>query len=282
MLANADAAYSKATQACARADAAPPTVTRAQLRAPPANLVLCHADDAPAAWLAHALRSRGVALEVVTVEALAYSRRIVFRQDSAGDGGSVTLHDGRVLRPQALAVLIDRVRYLPVAHFAAAAPEERAYAESELGALLLGWRHAVPGRVINPVRPGAPGGDAFSSMGILHAAAMAGLPTMRWQASSETAGERRAPAAPHHRPHPSHGVIAFDGRVYGPPLPRPLRDGVRRLAALLGLPLLQVGLDRDSGGEWRFIDATGNVDFRRGGLALARDLAGIMAACPAA
>ncbi len=61
------------------------------------NVILCHPGDAPAAWLAQALRARGVALEVVSVEALVYSRRIVFRQDGGGDRGSVTLHDGRVL-----------------------------------------------------------------------------------------------------------------------------------------------------------------------------------------
>ncbi len=246
------------------------------------NVILCHPGDAPAAWLAQALRARGVALEVVSVEALVYSRRIVFRQDGGGDRGSVTLHDGRVLQPEAIGVLVNRVRHLPTAHFAAAAPGERAYAESELGALLLAWLHAVPGRVVNPPHPGAPGGTALTAMAISHAATGAGLPATPWQASSESTDAPISAATAMQASGASRVVIAFDGRLYGPPLPRTLEDGVRRLAWLLDLPLLQVGLDRDACGTWRLVDATGDVDFRRGGDALARDLAALMRARPAA
>jgi len=240
------------------------------------NLVLCHPGDAAAAWLAHALRSRGVAIDVVTVEELVYSRRIVFRQDARGDGGSVTLHDGRVLRPEAIGVLINRVRYLPTAHFAAAAPEERAYAESELSALLLGWLNAIPGRVVNPAHPCSLGGDALAPMRVSHAAAMAGLPTRPWQASSEIAHARVADADVQQRIRAAHVAIVFDGRLYGSLLPRSLQDGVRKLALLLGLPLLEVALDRAADGAWRFVGATGDVAFRRGGAALVRALASVM------
>lgn len=248
----------------------------------PVNLVLCHPGDASAAWLAHALRSRGIAIDVVTVEELVYSRRIAFRQDTRGDGGSVTLHDGRVLRPEAIGVLINRLRYLPTAHFAAAAPEERAYAEAELSALLLGWLNAIGGRVINPAHPCSLDGAALAPMRVLHAAAMAGLPTRPWQASSATATGGIAGADLQRRIRASHVAIAFDGRLCGSLLPPPLQDGARRLALLLGLPLLQVDLDRDSGGAWRFVGATGDVAFRRGGAALVRALAGVMATRPAA
>lgn len=246
------------------------------------NVILCHPGDVSAVWLAHALRSCGVALEVASVEALVYSRRIAFRQDSAGDRGSVTLHDGRVLRPEAIGVLVNRVRYLPTAHFATAAPGERAYAESELDALLLAWLNTVPGRVVNPPHPGAPGGAALAAMTMCRAALRAGLPAPPWQASSETTQARIPATGATQASAASHVVIAFDGRLYGSRLPHPLQDGVRRLASLLDLPLLQVGFDRGPRGAWRFVDATGDVDFRRGGDAFARDLAAVMSPRPAA
>ena len=51
-----------------------------------------------------------------------------------------------------------------------------------------------------------------------------------------------------------------------------LQDGCRRLALLLGVPLLQVGLCTDRPGRvGGFVNASGAVDFRIGGKPLARD-----------
>jgi hypothetical protein len=72
---------------------------------------------------------------------------------------------------------------------------------------------------------------------------------------------------------PTHAVLTFDGRLFGPLLPRSLQDGCRRLATLLGAPLLQVELHQSSEHGWRFVNASGAADFRIGGKPLARDLA---------
>jgi len=60
--------------------------------------------------------------------------------------------------------------------------------------------------------------------------------------------------------------------MYGPVLAGELQDGSRRLATLLGLPLLQVAFVLSVRGEWRFLHATGFVDWQLGGHALARAL----------
>ena len=71
----------------------------------------------------------------------------------------------------------------------------------------------------------------------------------------------------------THAVTVLDRRVYGPIVPRELQEACRRLSALIGVPLLQVLLRQEQGGEWHFVDATAAVDFRLGGTALVRDIA---------
>src|SRR5262245_46526463 len=103
-------------------------------------VILCHPGDVPALWLAGAMRGLGAgSVELVTVEELVYSRRIVYRLSDAGSSGSIGLADGRTLRPETIAGLVNRVRYLPTQHFARALPADRTYAEAELCAFLLAW-----------------------------------------------------------------------------------------------------------------------------------------------
>jgi hypothetical protein len=81
--------------------------------------------------------------------------------NGSGDSGCVELIGGRLLRLEAIGGLINRVRYLPNQHFERAQPQERAYAESELSAFVLGWVNGVAGRVINPPLPFDLGGGTF-------------------------------------------------------------------------------------------------------------------------
>lgn len=226
--------------------------------------ILCHPGDAAAVWLEGTLRRLGVSgLELVAVEQLVFSRRIIHRITGSAETGLIELADGRVLRPEAIAGLVNRVQYLPTQHFATAAPADRAYATAELSAFMLAWLNGTAGRVINPPLPFALGGGTFHAATVAHLAAVAGLPTRPWRMGT-SAAEGDPPAGPA----PTHAAIVFDGRVFGPILPRPLQDGCRRLAALLGVPLLQVSLHH-SREPWQFVDATGVVDFRIGGRPLA-------------
>jgi hypothetical protein len=231
-------------------------------------VILCHPGDAAAVWLAGTMRElAAAAVELVTVEELVYSRRIVYRLSDAGGFGSITLADGRVLRPDTITGLVNRVSYLPTEHFARALSADRAYAEAELNAFLLAWINGIAGRVINPPLPAALSGGTFSLPGLTHHAAMAGLPTEVFRASARGFGDA-TPQWP-----ATHTAIVFDGRTFGMLLPRPLQDSCRRLATLTGTSLLQVALNHSRERGFRFVNASGAVDFRLGGKPLARALA---------
>jgi len=244
-------------------------------------VILCHPGDDAALWLAATMRELGGAgIELVTVEELVYSRRIVFRSNDDGDSGSIALADGRTLRAETIAGLVNRVSYLPTQHFARALAEDRAYAEAELNAFLMAWINGVAGRVINPPLPAALGGGTFPLPTLMHLAAMAGLPTHSWRASAAAGNDAGDDATP--RWPTTHAAVVFDSRIFGMLLPRAFQDGCRRLAAMAGTPLLQVEFNQSERDGFRFVGATGAVDFRIGGKALARDLARAFARSAAA
>jgi hypothetical protein len=267
-------------------------------------VILCHPTDASALWLHGALAAAGARdNEIVTVEQLVYSRRIVHRMNAAGDAGAIHLADGRVLCPEAITGLVNRTMYVPTGHFAAAGAADRAYATSELAAFLLAWLHGVAGRVINPPLPFALDGGSFDRTTVVHLAAQAGLPTTPLRLNSQASAGGAWPGLVTHR------VVVFDGRIFGQILPRSLQDGCRRLAALLGVPLLQIDLRFVGSGssnvaagfsrtgsfglsevegtrptahgsdeQWSFVAATGMVDFAVAGSRLAAALARVLEA----
>lgn len=240
-------------------------------------VILCHPGDAAAVWLAATMSDLAAGgVDLVTVEELVYSRRIVYRLGDAGSFGSVALADGRTLRPETITGLVNRVSYLPTEHFAGASVADRAYAEAELNAFLLAWINGIAGRVINPPLPVALSGGTFSLPGMIHDAATAGLPTDVFRASAGERGDA-APQLP-----ATHAAIVFDGRMFGMLLPRPLQEGCRRLATLTGTSLLQIALNHSRERGFRFVNASGAVDFRLGGKPLARALALALARSAAA
>lgn len=231
------------------------------------NVILCHPGDGAALALARAWRRRGTAVDLVTVEQLVYSRRIVWQQDADGDRGEVVLHDGRRLRPEAIDLLINRIRWLPTDHFARAGATDREYAAAELSAFLLAWLNGIAGRVLNPPRPYALGGAEPGVMALHHYAALAGLPLDDRCFDDHEASD--APMAAERR------AIVFDGRVYGAALPRTWHQPLAQLASLLGLPLMQAEFARTPGQDWQIVAAHGLVDFAAGGAALLRALDGV-------
>lgn len=234
-------------------------------------VILCHPGDEAAFWLHDALRRDGLdGVEVVAVEALVYSRRIVHRMDHTGDSGEIGLADGRVLRPEQIRGLLNRVGFVPLSHVERASPADRAYATEEISAFLLAWLDGIGGRVINPALPQSLDGGGFPAATVFHMAAMAGLPTGGWRSDAP------AVTAPSTARGTSRHVVVFDGRVYGPLVPRSLQAGCVRLGALLGVPLLQVAL-RHGAEDWRFEGAHGLVDFRVGGRPLALAIANAFA-----
>ena len=228
-------------------------------------VILCHPDDAAALWL-HAAWHSAAAFELVTVEQVVFSRRIVHRLDNAGESRRIRLVDGRVLRAEAITGLVNRVRYLPTQHFGAANPD-RTYATAELSAFMLAWLNGGRGACSIP-RDRFPGGGFDRT--VMHFAATAGLPTAPWKATPSHRANR--PAC--HRP----TTIVLDGRLFGPIVPRSLQDGCCRLAALLGVPLLQVrSTGRLARLAFRRRGRTSSI-FRRGTAPLAAAIAKAFAA----
>jgi hypothetical protein len=170
-----------------------------------------------------------------------------------------------MLRPEAVQLLINRIRWLPTEHFAPAAPAERDYAESELSAFLLAWLNGIGGRILNPPHPYALGGTVPSALALHHYAALAGLPVAARQWDEDSAAEAAQDTG-------THRAVVFDGRVYGRGVPRALHAPLGRLAVLLGLPLLQAEFALGNARTWIFVGAHGHVDFSAGGEALARAL----------
>jgi hypothetical protein len=245
-------------------------------------VVLCHPDDASALWLGRELETIGTETAVVSVEQLVYSRSITHILTASSEHGTIRLADGRVLRPEAVSGLINRVRYVPTQHFTNAAPADREYATAELHAFLLAWLTSIAGRVLNPARPLALGGGNTDLTAVRHYAATAGLPTRPWRDSTRDADISSTEAWPdpfaRSRAPITHVVSVLDGRVIGPILPAAVQAGCRRLAAYLGTPLLQVAFSRIAGDGFEFAHATPMVDFQFGGRPLAAAIARAVAA----
>jgi len=238
-------------------------------------VILCHPDDISALWLHRELSAAGVSATLVSVEQLVFSRSITHVLTGTADTGTIRLADNRVLHPDAITGLINRVRFVPTQHFNNAAPGDREYATAELHAFLLAWLNGIAARVLNPARPPLLGGGVTDVAAIQHYAATAGLPTLPWRQSTRRAG-LVSPAAT--AAAPTHVVTVLDGRVFGPIIPTDFAGGCCRLAAYLGTPLMQVAFSRSTSGAWRFLHATPLVDFERGGRPLAAAIARAVAA----
>ncbi|HET7716557.1 MAG TPA: hypothetical protein VFK86_13115 [Bauldia sp.] len=230
-------------------------------------VILCHPFDEAALWLCHQFRLLGLDVEPVAVEALVYSRKIVHRLGDLGDTGEIHLSDGRVLRPESIRGLINRVCFLPLAHIERATPGDRTYASEELNAFLLAWLDSVAGPVINPAQPLSLDGGAFPSPTLFHLAAVAGLPTEGWRSDARPGDPALAV------PRATQDVVVFDSRTFGPLIPRGLQAGCRQLALLLGVPLLQITFRHSDDRGWLFHAAHGLADFRVGGRPLAAAIA---------
>ena len=233
-------------------------------------VILCHPDDTSAVWLHRELSAAGVSAMLVSVEQLVFSRSITHALSGTADTGTIRLADGRVLHPEAITGLINRVQFVPTQHFSNAATGDREYATAELHAFLLAWLNGIAGRVLNPPRPMLLGGGLNDLAAIRHYAATAGLPTAPWRQSTRRAG-RVSTAETAARP--THVVSVLDGRVFGPIIPGELLSGCCRLAAYLGTPLMQVAFSRSASGVCWFLHATPKVDFERGGRPLVSAIA---------
>ena len=199
-------------------------------------VILCHPRDAAALWLHEAMRSLGIAgVELVAVEQLVYSRRIVYRHErrrrlrphracrraNAAPGGD---HRPRQSRP----VSADAA----LREGASGGPRLCRIRAQRVPARVDQWRRGSRDQsaaALRSRRRRVPAADRRASR-------------VRWPACRPVAGVPMRPRDDSGTPpmSPTHAALVFDGRLYGALLPRQLQDGCRRLAVLLGAPLLQI------------------------------------------
>ena len=227
-------------------------------------LVLAEAGDAGALWLAGRLAARQ-RVRVVTPTQLVCSRSFSHRLGGDDDGFTVALADGEQLSDGTVQGVINRVVGVPDVHLQRAAAGDRAYAQAELWAFLLGWIAGLACPVLNPADASGLSGAWRPPREADALAALAGLPL--------AAGELPPPETSP----PPVSVFVLDGRIIGRPLPVALRDAVLRFAGLWGTRLLQLDFEGPPGARV-FRSATSFVDFPRGGDLLADQIARTMAA----
>ncbi len=238
-------------------------------------LIACSPGDVAALWVARRLVARELApVEVVSVEALAYSQSIEHRLGSDGASVRIRLADGRQLAGERVDGLLNRITRLPFAHLEVATEDEHTYAMQEISALFLSWLAAMPGIVLNRPVPFGLSGPIMDQTQWLALAGRAGLDTP----------VRRIPAprrngAPQADPYsqPTCNVLVACGELYGAPLPDPENEACLRLAELSGTDILGIELRRDVAGGWEFAGATPHPDLRLGGEPLVDRLAATLA-----
>ena len=234
-------------------------------------LVICEDWDFAALWAADRLRSRGVAVDMLTGADLAAAERWEHRLGHAGVTFALTLAGGeRRVFSQAVRGVLNRLSFLPSAWLQRIGGPDRDYAIQEMHALYLSWLAALPGPVLNRPTPQGLCGNWRHPSFWAALAGRAGLPARYRQSSEDDPSEAWQPAAA-----PPEAIAFVVGeRVIAPPaLPTQLNEACRRLAHAAGAGLLGIDFMAAAAGEWRFTGASVMPDLVRGGEPLADALA---------
>jgi hypothetical protein len=233
-------------------------------------LILANPDDRAALWLRGALVSLAdMPVQVLTPTRLVCARSITHRLPSPSGDFRFEFADGDVLLAGEIVGLVNRMTALPTAHLEFAAAD-RAYAEAELHAFLLGWLGSLACPMLNPPAPESLAGAWHSDVAALHLAALAGLDCASASVDADTPLEpARATAEMVH--------FVLDGRVIGPILPARDRDSLLQFAHLWGTRLLQVETARQRG-KLTYVAASAVPHYSLGGHALVRAMAEVLLA----
>ncbi len=150
-------------------------------------MTIAHAGDQLAARVHTLLQRRsGAAVHrLVAVEELTLAREWHHVLREAGTTSRVQLASGLTLDEDQPFLIFNRIRQVSLPHFAAADEYDRAYAWSEMHALLLSWLHSLGSRVINPPSPLGLAGREYSRIEALAAAARAGLEVAHYGFSTD-------------------------------------------------------------------------------------------------
>src|SRR5690348_304642 len=103
-------------------------------------LVLCASSDIPALWAYQGLKARGLEpLELVSAEALAYSRRWEHKVGADGVGTIISLVDGRTICTNEARGTLNRLSWIPTQHLSTSNQVDKEYAIQELNAFFMSW-----------------------------------------------------------------------------------------------------------------------------------------------
>lgn len=235
-------------------------------------LILAHLDDLSAVRLHCALRAQVAPhdVRIVSVEELALAPYWTHALGSREVRTSIRLADGTTIGSDDLELVVQRLRTVPVPHFAGAKDTDRAYAATELHALLLSWLASLPCPVVNTPDACSFGGRERGPIEWAVLAARAGLPTraLRVATSARRLGHaagwlavplRRGPIVElEPATNVRRRILVAGERVIGD-LDGDTARACARLARDAGCRLLEVELDHAACG-WRFGGARAMAD----------------------
>ncbi|MBV9930258.1 MAG: hypothetical protein JO013_04855 [Alphaproteobacteria bacterium] len=233
-------------------------------------LILCEEGDVAAAWAAEQLRHRGVAVDVVTSDALGAATRWVHRVDSRTADVEIDLADGRLIRSAAAVPILNRLSLVPLRALRAAAGQDYGYAVQEMFALYLSWLHAWPAPVINRPAPQGLSGAYRHPSAWRAFAAEAGLAFRPWAQSSAD-----PPALSWTTSEPAAATaFVVAGRAVLPPLlPPTLAEPLIHVAARARLALAGFDFAHDAKQGWAMVGASPLPHLPAGGEAVIGALA---------
>lgn len=194
-------------------------------------LVLASQYDEAARTLVRHWSARGAAL--LTPDSLCTEG---WRYDDAWPEDSRAVVDGVSLREEQLRGVLVRLPSVPGNELVQLHPEERAYVAAEMTAFLLAWLSRLPCPVLNRPTAACLAGPGWRAEQWLHAAARAGLSTVRLRRGTREAGA--APPPMDGAPPPTR-VTVVGQRCLGATTPNQARDALC-LARAAGVELLSV------------------------------------------
>lgn len=223
-------------------------------------LILHHAGDAAAEWLAASLRATGaVPVYVMNDAELAGARSWMQRVSTRGAEAAWCDPRLGLMRDRDLRGVINRLVTVPAKMLASISPADRLHAFHELNAFLTSWLYGVRAPVFNrPTGRGLSGPVLHRSAWLMRASAV-GLPTSAARVTSADSPERT-------RPEGLQTVFVVNGEVVSGYVPRSIAAGCERLATAARVALLAVELNPRDG--WRVRDVPALPDLRLGGEAL--------------
>lgn len=147
--------------------------------------VLGEPEDIDVLWLVVALRARGQDVEVVLPHELMFGSKLTYRIDSAAVAWELRLGDGRVLDPDALDLVVNRLSILPPAKDEPA-PMDALFVAEEWRATLAAWLRTLTCPVLNPPRAASLAGPVLPEAAWRAIAHAFGLSCQPWHSDGPT------------------------------------------------------------------------------------------------